>query len=78
MIKRAALFVAAAAIVGCASTGLYTETGGGDAKSQCMSACTEFKEDGTGCAKFTASVSDSCAGVVERVCKAAPQSCGNK
>ncbi len=67
----------AASLSACAGGGVYTQTGGGDTDSDCMTACLEFRSDGSGCARFLADTADVCPSVVERVCKAAPSSCGN-
>lgn len=76
--KMKSLVVIMMLLSGCSGAGHYgrtTNTGG--LETNCGGMCSEYKSDGSGCAKFQDDTSNSCAKYFEKVCAASPASCKN-
>lgn len=53
-------------------------TGDEGLEAACAGACTEYRSDGTGCAKFAKGTSETCATYFDNLCKSAPGQCVKK
>lgn len=63
---------------GCAMAGhggAITRSGGLEAT--CAGGCSVYKSDGSGCAKFHDSTSQSCSAYFDKLCARNPQQCSN-
>nr|VFK17428.1 MAG: hypothetical protein BECKLPF1236A_GA0070988_1017010 [Candidatus Kentron sp. LPFa]VFK32290.1 MAG: hypothetical protein BECKLPF1236C_GA0070990_101629 [Candidatus Kentron sp. LPFa] len=50
-------------------------TGVDGLQTTCAGGCAEYRADGTGCARFHKSTSETCASYFEKLCESAPGQC---
>jgi hypothetical protein len=75
--NKTAVILVVALLSGCFSAGHAGKTGKGGLQTACGAACTEYKTDGTGCAKFQEGTAQTCTTYFEKICKIEPAQCKN-